>query len=293
MIKLWHKTVHEFCQELGVTIQNAHQVRMLQSKPNDVPGGSETFIQFNGQIVGTVRTEMKNTAFGLKFTISCLKASPLPLPASSQESSSFPAEEEGDGAPHEIDYDRGDGTFVTAELWNLNPKPFQAPNPMTTETPTTMKTYELINSSDPYTFKAPDIKIAAVVACLLSTGFGARQVEPADPDVEQTPILFGWNEWLSSHNIDDKFIDNHLSEIADAYDSFLIGGLSQRKDAEEMLEMLPAKKREEWKANRQDRHRSSMNQIGETAAKYAKVYRLAAERKKVEFILNPEGAFSP
>lgn len=43
-----------------------------------------------------------------------------------------------------------------------------------------MNTYELINPSDPYTFKAPDIKIAAVVACLLSTSFGARQVDPAD-----------------------------------------------------------------------------------------------------------------
>ena len=89
MIKLWHKTVQEFCQELGITIENAHQVQMLQSKPNDVPGGSETFIKFNGQIVGTVRTELKNTAFGMKFTISCLKASPAP------ESPSSPAEEEG------------------------------------------------------------------------------------------------------------------------------------------------------------------------------------------------------
>lgn len=152
---------------------------------------------------------------------------------------------------------------------------------MTTETQTTMKTYELINPSDPYTFKAPDIKIAAVVACLLSTGFGARQVEPPDSDAEQTPILFGWDKWLQSHGIDDKFIDNHLSEIADAYDSFLIGGLRQRKDAEEMLEMLPEEKREEWKASRQDRHRSSMNQIGETAAKYAKAYREAAEKQAV------------
>lgn len=97
MVELWHKTVHEFCQELGITIENAHQAQMLQSKPNDVPGGSETFIEFNGQIVGTVRTEMKNTAFGLKFTISCLKASPLPASASASapETPSSPAEEEG------------------------------------------------------------------------------------------------------------------------------------------------------------------------------------------------------
>lgn len=45
--------------------------------------------------------------------------------------------------------------------------------------------------------------------------------------------------------------------------------------------MLPAEKREEWKASRQERHRSSMNQIGEVAARYAKSYRLAAEKHSV------------
>jgi len=89
MVELWHKTVHEFCQALGITIENAHQVRMLQSRIDDVIGGNETFIEFNGQIVGTVRTELKNTAFGLKFMIQCLKASPAP------EAPSSPAEEEG------------------------------------------------------------------------------------------------------------------------------------------------------------------------------------------------------
>lgn len=112
MIELWHKTVNEFCQALGITIENAHQVRMLQSRIDDVIGGNETFIEFNGQIVGTVRTELKNTAFGLKFMIQCLKATPAPAP----EPTSSPAEEEGDGVPHEIDYDRGDGTFITASF---------------------------------------------------------------------------------------------------------------------------------------------------------------------------------
>lgn len=114
MVELWHKTVQLFCEELGVTAENYHQVRMLRTNQIAEPGSSEIFIEFNGQIVGTVRTAMKNTAFGLKFTIECLKAKQQPSPEQEPEATSSPAEE--DGVPHIIDYDRGDGTFVTAEL---------------------------------------------------------------------------------------------------------------------------------------------------------------------------------
>ena len=37
-----------------------------------------------------------------------------------------------------------------------------------------------------------------------------------------------------------------------------------------MLAELPPDKREAWKAKRQDRHRTSMNQIGERASSLAK-----------------------
>ena len=53
-----------------------------------------------------------------------------------------------------------------------------------------MPIYELVNPSDPYTFEAPNIEVAGVCACLLSSGFGARGAD------ESTPILFGWNAWL-------------------------------------------------------------------------------------------------
>ena len=39
-----------------------------------------------------------------------------------------------------------------------------------------MKVFELINPSDPYTFEAPSIEVAGVVAVLLSGGFGAVNV---------------------------------------------------------------------------------------------------------------------
>jgi hypothetical protein len=138
-----------------------------------------------------------------------------------------------------------------------------------------MKVYRLINPSDPYTFKAPSIEVAGVVACLLSTGFGA---ESEDDNDERTPVLFGWQEWLDDRGIDSKWVSEHSAEIADAYESFLIGGLHERADVESMLAALPPKKREKWRAERQDRHRTSLNQIGEAAYKMAKKFRKAAEQ---------------
>ena len=142
-----------------------------------------------------------------------------------------------------------------------------------------MKLYELINPSDRYTFYAPSIEVAGVVVCQLSPSFGAKEIGGD----EQTPILFGWDDWLENHGIDKKWVEVHLTEIADALDSFLIGGPNERADVESMLAMLPEEKREEWRAQRQDRHRSSKNQIGEAAYAYAKAIRkkLAKKRKAV------------
>jgi len=122
--------------------------------------------------------------------------------------------------------------------------------------------YELINPSDPYTFYAPSVEVAGVCAVLLSTSYGAK---PVSGDGESTPILFGWQEWLTEHGIDNAWITEHKDEIADAYDSFLIGDSSKRADVESMLAMLSEDKRQEWRDQRQDRHRSSMSRIGEIA----------------------------
>lgn len=135
-----------------------------------------------------------------------------------------------------------------------------------------MKLYELINPSDRYTFYAPSIEVAAVTVIQLSAGFGANEVGGD----ERTPVLFGWQEWLDGHGITPEWTDDHLEEIAAALESFLIGGPAERADVESMLAELPEEKRKAWRAKRQDRHRSSMNQIGESAYKYA-----AAIRRKV------------
>lgn len=130
-----------------------------------------------------------------------------------------------------------------------------------------MPVYELINPSDPYTFEAPNIEVAGVAVCMLSSHYGAKQV---DGDQESTPVLFGWKEWLEDRQINGAWVESHRSEIADALDSFLIGDPASRQDVEEMLAEVPPEKREALMARRQDRHRSSMNQIGERAYEMAK-----------------------
>lgn len=137
-----------------------------------------------------------------------------------------------------------------------------------------MPVYELINPSDPYTFEAPSIEVAGVVAAMLSTGFGAQRVGDEHLN-ESTPIMFGWDKWMTEHGIDDDWIELHRDEIADAFDSFLIGKFEDRQDVLDMLAELPEEKQEAWRARRQDRHRSSLNRIGEAAYEYAKRLRRA------------------
>ena len=130
-----------------------------------------------------------------------------------------------------------------------------------------MKLYELINPSDPYTFYANSIEVAGVAAVLLSEGFGAK---PVDGVGESSPVMFGWEVWLKERAIDSNWMDAHRLEVAAALDSFLIGGAATRADVESMLAELPPEKREGWRLARQDRHRTSMNKIGEAAYKMAK-----------------------
>jgi len=142
-----------------------------------------------------------------------------------------------------------------------------------------LKLYELINPSDCYTFRAPNLKIAACCAVLLSSSFGACCVDPGC-EKERTPVLLGWSEWLAEQGIDNDFVAEHSLEIADAWDSFLIGNAAQRRDIEEILALIPDEDaRKKARDDRQDRNRSSMCKIGEAAYQNAEAYRKAAVAK--------------
>ncbi len=147
-----------------------------------------------------------------------------------------------------------------------------------TEASKKLKLYELINPSDPYTFYAESLQVAGLVACTLSHCFGAREIESG----EQTPILIGWKLWFDSWGVDDVWIKANASQIADAFDSFLIGSCSDRKLIEETLAELPEDARKRFIERRQERNRSSLNRIGEAAYEYGKQFRKFAESLKEE-----------
>lgn len=142
-----------------------------------------------------------------------------------------------------------------------------------------MPLYELINPSEPYTFRARDILTAGIVACQLSNAFGARCCDGTSKD--STPVLFGWSEWFDAHGLDSTWQENpsNLDAAAEAFESFLIGSPAVRADVESMLAMLPdAAARKKFIDDRQDRQRSSMNEIGASAYKLGKLLRLKAQQ---------------
>ena len=131
---------------------------------------------------------------------------------------------------------------------------------------------EIINPSDPYTIVGERFDVLAVATLILGNGQWALS---GDADVHEMPIfLFGGHEpWLAKHGINDlgAFIDAHLTEIADALDSVLIGSRSERTSIEAVLAAIddPAQQ-EKARAVWHDKKRSSMNDIGGRAYALAK-----------------------
>lgn len=125
--------------------------------------------------------------------------------------------------------------------------------------------WEIANPSDKYTIKGPFMACAIAVAMLGNGAYG----------IDGTPVLFGWDAWLKEKGIEDlsAHIDAHKVEIAAALDSVLIGSKSDRAEVESALALMPAEKHAAWLAERHDRRRSSMNNIGGRARKLAAMLR--------------------
>lgn len=140
-----------------------------------------------------------------------------------------------------------------------------------------MRLWRLINPSDPYTFVAPDELVAGACVCLLSSAYGASTCD-SGPELS-TPMLFGWEGWLAERGITAVWCDEHAADLAACYESFLIGSPEDRADVEAMLALIPEDKREQWRADRQNRHRSSLSRIGERAYQLAASWRKRAEER--------------
>ena len=136
-----------------------------------------------------------------------------------------------------------------------------------------MKEYDFINFSDSYTFIAPSYEVAALVVRCMGNAYGAKSQD----ETEEVPVfLFGdsrkWYENQFSRSPDDAF-EELYAEVADALDSFMLGGFEDRKRYNAALEAIddPVKKQKFIKIWQDGR--SSMNDIGTTAHKLAKAIR--------------------
>lgn len=139
--------------------------------------------------------------------------------------------------------------------------------------------FELINPSDPYTFEAPSIEIAGAAAVLLSTSYGAKCLDAGQEHL-RTPMIWGWDAWLTSRGITHEWMADHGAEIATALESLVIGNLAARRDVETQLAKLPADKRAEELANYLEAHRTSMHNIGFEALRIAGMLRANLQRRQ-------------
>lgn len=125
-----------------------------------------------------------------------------------------------------------------------------------------MAVYEFNSPSDPYTFEAPDLDVAAVVTFLV--GGGQAGATPVDGGDEVPIFLFGGSEaWVQTkfgRDLEPWFavtMATRKSEIIASLESFLHGeerdrsfwGLASRED----------------RAAYNEKRRSSMNAIGKRA----------------------------
>ena len=136
------------------------------------------------------------------------------------------------------------------------------------------KYYELVNPSDTYVFRAPDILIAGAVAFHLSHAYGAAELDPSrdDDELEKTPVLIGWQEWFESHGIDRDWMVDHIREIIVSLRTLWIGGYENYKTLEATLGGItdPAQ-RVQYLIAHHDQNRSSMNDIYSSAVNTADV----------------------
>ena len=128
---------------------------------------------------------------------------------------------------------------------------------------------DIINPSDAMTLKADDFEAACVAIAIVGQGqWGIKDVENED---NSSPVLFGWEDWLAKREIDlSQYIKDNRLLLADILDTVMLGTPSGRADLEAMLAEIPEERREAWIADRNDRRRSSLNDIEGVAHKYAK-----------------------
>jgi hypothetical protein len=139
--------------------------------------------------------------------------------------------------------------------------------------------FKIVNPSGPYTIEASSLDVAVMASVLL--GQGNYQFTSLDGGQNIPFFAFGGGDkWSKEHfnetlmELSNRVMDTKLAEVADSLDSVLYG---DKDDRVQFLAKTEDMDRNDFMAERilrQDKNRSSMNEIGERA------YRMAAQLRK-------------
>lgn len=140
--------------------------------------------------------------------------------------------------------------------------------------------YKLINPSDPYTFIAEDLEVAALTVFSLTTLFGAK---PKDSGAEEVPVFMfgGAEDWYTEHfgRAVKEGMQAKRAAVADALASMMFGDFEDRRRYDCALKAITEPEaRERFIREWQDGH-SSMNDIGSAAHRNAKILREQTAKK--------------
>jgi hypothetical protein len=135
--------------------------------------------------------------------------------------------------------------------------------------------FEISNPSDSYTIEAKDFKTACIAICVLGRGqYGLTEI---GGDHSMPIFVFGGHdEWFTENfgkDFKDTLEETPFEDIAEALESVFIGHKVERELLEAKKELLAPATFLIWKAEYQENHRSSMNNIGKKAREKAQAIR--------------------
>lgn len=144
--------------------------------------------------------------------------------------------------------------------------------------------WEVINPSDAVTFRADDPKIAVGVTLLVGEGSYGLEDETGKDYPHHVPLRDegadgeATQPYFPSLDAMFKYLKDHPTETIDALESFAVVGKDERIDYEKALDAItdPAKLKK-YKADFDDRHRTSLNNICGYAHSCVKAFKKLTE----------------
>ena len=136
--------------------------------------------------------------------------------------------------------------------------------------------YEISNPSDAYTLVASDIGVGAIVCFILGSGNYGLHTKDRDEELDVPIFLFAkeeqieeWFKGKTGLSITD-FLEANKDAVIECLESVLIGSFRDRELFTSAVDKMDdVEKKKQFQAEWHDKKRSSMNDIGGDAQKYA------------------------